>query len=149
MGPLAKMDRLERILSNMDKALEDHGELMMESTEVDHMMVDFNILQMDAGKDSNDKDIVPEYTERTVAIKKKKGQVYSRVTLEDTREFKGGMKVRSYRNKAEILSEDSKSGMLQEKYGDTIFGLNDKHMAMLRSFLKPHFQIFLRKYINQ
>lgn len=149
MGVLDKLDRVERILSNMDQELNEHGEFLMESTEVDHMMVDLNILQMDAGKDSNDKDIVPEYTARTVEIKKKKGQPYNHVTLEDKREFKGGMKVRNFRSKAEILSEDSKSGALQEKYGETIFGLNEKHMEMLRAFLKPNFQIFLRKYINQ
>lgn len=149
MGVLDRLDKIERNLSGMDQAVQDYAESLMESPEVDHLMVDLNIKQMDAGKDSNGKSITPDYTERTVAIKKKKGQVSSRVTLEDTRDFKGGMKVRNYQSKAEILSEDSKSEMLQSKYGESIFGLNNEHMAVMRNFLKPNFQIFLRKYINQ
>ncbi len=149
MGALEKFDNVIRKLSGMDQELEELGEAIMSSTEVDHMMVDMNILQMDKGKDAFDKQIEPAYTSRTVEIKKKKGQQADYVTLEDTRAFKGAMKVRNFKSKAEILSEDEKSAGLQAKYGEQIFGLNDNHLAMLRNFLKPKFQLHLRRYINQ
>lgn len=148
MSVLDKFERVERILTDMDRELEDYGEFLLESSEVDHLVTDMNKEQMIRGKDANNKDIRPEYTERTKAIKEKKGQIYDRVTLLDTGEFQGGMKARNANKKLEILSEDSKSEALQNKYTPFIFGLNDQHLAMLRNYLKPKFQIFLRKYVT-
>jgi len=149
MGVLDRLDNIESVLSGMDKALEDYGASLMQSSEVENMMIDLNIKQMDEGFRADDTTIEPEYTANTVEIKKSKGQPYNRVTLQDTGEFKMNMKIKSSNSKAEILSSDSKSDELQEKYGKAIFGLNDEHLAMLREFLQPQFQIFLRKYISK
>lgn len=149
MGALDKFERLERTLSGMDEALNDYGEQLMESIEIDHLVVDLNIEQMKAGKDSNDNDITPPYKTKTIAKKIKKGQPYDRVTLRDEGDFQNSMKVRNANKKLEILSEDSKSGKLQDKYGEFIFGLNSRNFYKVQEYLKPKFLAFLRNYIRK
>lgn len=149
MSILDRFDKVESVLSGMDKALTDYGESLMQSSEVGNLIVDLNIKQMDEGFRADDTTIEPEYTANTVEIKKSKGQPYNRVTLQDTGDFKMNIKVKAGNSKAEILSSDSKSDDLQEKYGKAIFGLNDEHLAMLRAFLQPQFQLFLRNYVNK
>lgn len=148
MDAFAKFDNVIDKLSGMDKALKDFADDILDDPEVNDFMIKMNIKQMDAGKDANNMSIVPDYTERTVAIKQKKGQIYSRVTLEDTGDFKGAMKTQNRGNKIDFYSEDSKSEMLQAKYGPAIFGLNEKNIQVLRSYLKPNFKIFLSNYIK-
>lgn len=151
MGALQRLDDLIDKFDNLERELDLFGEHILSTTEVDHLVVDMNIAQLDAGKDSNDFSIIPEYKESTIAIKKKKGQVYTRVTLQDKRDFKGGMKARNYQRKLEIVTEDDaqKAKGIFEKYGDSVFGLNKNNMAILRGEkLKPEFQLFTRKYFN-
>lgn len=148
MSVFDKINHVENVLTGMDKALEDYGESLMNSVEVDHLMVDANIAQMQEGERADGSRITPEYTQNTIEIKESKGQPIDRVTLKDTGDFRLNMKVKTSSSKVELLSTDSKSDHLQAKYGEGIFGLNDQHLAMLRGYLKPKFQLFLRNYIK-
>lgn len=143
-----KLQQIEDLLGRVDQELNEFGETILESPEVERMAVKFNQEQMLAGKDANDRNITPDYTERTIEIKKSKGQVYSRVTLKDKGDFQDNMEVRNANKKLEILSNDSKSEALQLKYGESIFGLNDQHLAMLRGYMLPKFKLHLNQYLR-
>ena len=80
--------------------------------------------QLYSGLRSDGQTIYPSYTRLTEEIKSGKGQVTDRVTLKDTGAFYAGIQVRAGANGVNITSTDSKTGMLEEKYGEEIFGLN-------------------------
>lgn len=88
----------------------------------DHYAIDLNIAQMEEGKDSKDRPIVPEYTETTVEYKKLAQQPYDRVTLNDTGEFRKEMVLDAARFPLNITSRDKKTAGLIGKYGKDIFG---------------------------
>ena len=81
--------------------------------------------QLFKGKNEEGQPIVPAYTPRTVAIKKKKGQPTDRVTLKDTGDFYKEIFLDTREKEFVIDSADPKAGQLIEKYGEKIFGLDE------------------------
>lgn len=79
--------------------------------------------QMFAGKKRTGGDIRPFYKPATVRIKRKKGQPYDRVTLEDTGFFQSSIFFVVKEPVISITSSDVKSKHLEEEYGPNIFGL--------------------------
>ncbi len=71
--------------------------------------------------------ITPEYTSRTVEIKKQKGQVYDHVTLNDTNAFFEQMYAQVDNDQINIDSPVPYEPELVEKYGPEIYGLDDEN----------------------
>ena len=74
------------------------------------------------------------YSDKTVEIKKMKGQPFDRVTLRDTGDFHSAFFVRVSRENFSIDSTDWKTKKLVKKYGDQkgdIFGLTDENLTEL------------------
>lgn len=94
-------------------------------------VVDLNISQLAAGINPDGSAIEPEYTERTIAIKKAKNQPYDRVTLHDEGDFWQEMYMDGTGFPASITSANWKTAFLIEKYGD-FFGLSDKSVDILQ-----------------
>lgn len=96
--------------------------------------------QLFSGENENGEKILPEYTARTVAIKKKKGQPTDRVTLKDTGAFYTDMFIDVRKDEYVIDSADEKSAALQKKYGEEIFGLNEQNQtSYVENNLEPVF----------
>ena len=98
--------------------------------------------QLFSGINAEGDQITPEYSPRTVAIKKKKGQPTDRVTLRDTGEFYGGifLEVRDSEGLYIVDSQDEKTGSLVKKYGEDILGLDpDNQDKYVEENLDPVF----------
>lgn len=102
--------------------------------------------QLFTGTDSDDKSIRPPYTDRTVAIKKTKGQPTDRVTLKDTGAFYKGIFVEVRESTFVTDSIDEKAGDLIDKYGKRIFGLGPTRRAeYVQESLRPVFVANVKK----
>lgn len=82
--------------------------------------------QLFEGKDAKGSFIRPVYTPFTVRIKKSKGQVTSRVTLEDTGKFYDTLKVIAGENHVEIIGSVDYFDDLVKKYGSQILGIQEE-----------------------
>lgn len=82
------------------------------------------------------------YSPATEWYKQQKRQPYDRVTLRDSGDFhSGGQLERLDDLRAEIISTDSKSEFLQDKYGKEILGLIPDNMTEIRQeYVKPFLQ---------
>lgn len=80
-----------------------------------------------------------------VAEKKEKGKISSstlpHVNLFDEGNFYRGFTTRFQRNNFSIYSRDSKSAMLQDTYGNLIFGLQPVSLGILMREKKPTIQL--------
>lgn len=127
-------------LTNKIKSLPMEAIVERAADRQDDLMVDLNIEQLSAGIKSTGARIVPPYRPRTIIIKTKKGQPTDRVTLQDTKDFVHGIRVKNFPRKKELISQDSKSEMLQEKYKPEIFGLTDTNLGKVRAKMLPLMQ---------
>lgn len=106
--------------------------------QTENEIVDFNREQLYEGIRADDTKIEPEYAELTKVIKAAKGQPYDRVTLKDTGDFYAGINVDINSNSYDLSSTDEKTVKLVTKYGDQIFGLNNKNkVTYINQFLRP------------
>lgn len=71
------------------------------------------------------------YTPVTIAIKKRKGQPTTRVTLRDKGNFYEGMHIVLYDDGFVVTSSDSKTEKLREKYGPAIFRLTNENLTRI------------------
>jgi hypothetical protein len=102
--------------------------------------------QMFSGEKSDGGEILPDYTDLTIALKKEKGQPTDRVTLRDTGSFQNKISVAVKSDRFTISSSDDKTGKLESKYGKQIFGLNTQHLEEYgREVFKPK----LKQYIEE
>src|SRR5678815_2088962 len=123
------MKEIERIIQNLNKltpAVQEKAILEI-VTKHEATLVDYNIAQMMEGERSDGSEILPEYTPLTVAIKNAKGQPSDRVTLRDEGDFQQEMFAETKQFPVEIMSTNWKEAKLIRKYGDRIFGINEKH----------------------
>lgn len=99
---------------------------------------DLNAGQMYSGRNSEGDPITPTYTRLTVAYKKRKGQPADRVTLRDTGDFYKGIYAKLEGTSITVGSTDDKAKLLEEKYGEEIFGLDlePKREFVFGPFLK-------------
>jgi hypothetical protein len=94
--------------------------------------------QLFSGLNEQGKSILPEYTTRTKKIKARKGQPTDRVTLKDTGDFYNDIFLDVRDKEFVIDSADKKSGQIQKKYGQNIFGLtDDNQVSFIEETLKP------------
>lgn len=93
------------------------------------------------------------YSDKTVEIKKMKGQPYNRVTLRDTGDFHSAFFVRVSRENFSIDSTDWKTKKLVKKYGDQkgdIFGLTDENLTeLITEYVAPEVLEIAKKMILQ
>jgi len=139
--PVAVQDLLDQVnLYDLD------FETQESFTETRDQFIDLQQKQLFSGVDESGDKILPEYTARTVAIKKKKGQPTDRVTLKDTGAFYSEMFLDPREDIYVIDSADEKSGDLQKKYGPEIFGLTEQNQTQyVEENLEPVFLDRTRK----
>ena len=93
------------------------------------------------------------YSDKTVEIKKMKGQPFNRVTLRDTGDFHSAFFVRVSRENFSIDSTDWKTKKLVKKYGDQkgdIFGLTDENLTeLITEYVAPEVLEIAKKMILQ
>ena len=93
------------------------------------------------------------YSDKTVEIKKMKGQPFNRVTLRDTGDFHSAFFVRVSRENFSIDSTDWKTKKLVKKYGDQkgdIFGLTDENLTeLITEYVAPEVLKIKKKMILQ
>lgn len=110
--------------------------------------LDYNLSQLQAGEDIHGKELEPEYSERTIRVKEAKGQPTDRVTLFDEGDFYRGFLLEADEFPVFFNSDDLKSGMLAERYGD-IFGLNEKNLDEFRDiYLVPDIKDYYRQLLR-
>jgi hypothetical protein len=102
--------------------------------------------QMFAGQRSDGTEILPDYTDFTIAIKQEKGQPTDRVTLRDTGSFQNKIAIAVKSDRFTISSADDKTGKLEKKYGKQIFGLNTQY---LEEYGREVFRPRLKQYIEE
>jgi len=139
-GNFAVFDHLLNRLTNYEVQMKEYVLTIFHSDELQDLVTKFNEDQLQEGKRADDSVITPEYAPATIRYKKKKGDPYDRVTLHDYGDFYGGLRLKQYATKMELVSQDPKSEALQEKYKPTILGLNDQHMVETRQWIYP--QVF-------
>ena len=109
-------------------------------------ILDANRDQLFAGKDKQGKEIIPEYTQTTITIKKEKGQPTDRVTLKDTGEWHRSLFMKTESNKIFIDSDHELTDKLLEKYdrgNDTILGIpQNKKTDINESIMDKFINIF-------
>lgn len=88
------------------------------------------------------------YKPSTIAIKRKKGQPTTRVTLRDTGDFHKSMYVVADSEGFYITADDEKTPELIAKYGEEIFRLTDKNFTrILRSHIRKELVKRIKKAI--
>lgn len=110
--------------------------------------LDLNLSQLFQGKDAEGQEITPAYTPFTRMIKRSKGQPTDRVTLKDEGDFYNSFVLQAQNFPVVFDAKDSKTGMLTEKYGEEIFGLDSKNKSTFVQDIKPQVQDFYRKLIH-
>jgi hypothetical protein len=124
------MEKLERLISNL-KELEVNVIKTIERTIKDNENI---IIDMNTEDQLYDKGInrlgvelmdFKPYTPFTVSVKKKKGQVTTRVTLRDEGDFQKSFYIEYSAESFEIKASDEKTEALMKKYGKQIMGLSD------------------------
>jgi hypothetical protein len=102
--------------------------------------------QMFVGQRSDGAEILPDYTDYTIAIKEEKGQPTDRVTLRDTGSFQEKIAIAVKSDRFTISSTDDKTGKLEKKYSKQIFGLNTHY---LEEYGREVFRPRLKQYIEE
>jgi hypothetical protein len=139
MGILTKTKRTE-VLTQAD--VNDGLVAIMRGNEP--TILDYNILQLQRGKDSNGVKLEPAYALQTIRSKQAKSQPFDRVTLYDEGDFYRGFFLSAIDFPIVIDSRDRKTPKLVEKYG-AIFGLDRESQRELNQFyIKKEYQRFVR-----
>jgi len=119
---------IDRLISNIE-ALDFNRVIRETVEETVQELTKYQQDQLFAGLRSDGNTIYPSYTLLTEEIKSGKGQPTDRVTLKDTGAFYRGITVTASANSVKITSTDSKTEMLEKKYSEEIFGLNEDSAA--------------------
>ena len=132
---------LENFQANVDK------EIIRIAVSEDAQIIDWNIAQLELGKENTGNDITPQYAPLTIQIKREKGQPTSRVTLKDEGDFHDSFFVVINAKSFAIYARDDKTEKLERKYGKEIFGLDDQNLQDLIDLIKPDFISEFRKQV--
>lgn len=112
---------------------------------VQQQVVDLNQSQMfDDGVDAKGESL-GQYSPFTIALKEKKGQRIDHITLKDTGEFYGSMKVKAQRDEIIVSADMKKPDTDLEVIYPNALGLNEKSLSEIRDFTKPLFIEEVRK----
>ena len=118
-----------------------------------------NAATMFKGERSDGSRIEPPYSPKTIAIKRAKRHPYDRVTLRDTGSFQGNLYLEYNEEGFEITSSDWKANPnstsigggipLQAKYGDLIFGLQQRSIDAFAPMVATALLASMRKILEQ
>lgn len=144
LGNLEAIDRVIKRLETYEVEMNEFVMTIYASPEFEDLMTRLNEEQLQKGLRSDGSVITPPYSPKTVAIKKKKNQPVDRVTLRDYGDFYNGMRLKLYPGKMEIVSQDSKSEDLQDKYKPEILGFSKEAVEKGRQYILP----LLRRHSN-
>lgn len=140
-----KLEKLEHVLRRLiGGGAENIAKQVLDSKEP--RMVELNIRQLDDGTKA-DGSSLPPYTPYSAQIKREKGQQTQPMNLEDTGDYKAAFKVKRFGNKKEIQSDDWKSAMLNDRYGE-VEGLTDENVQVIRDEMVPEIDKELKKFLG-
>ena len=137
------LKRIEFVQSRLNhqtsKAVRDNSEQILDLNRIDQLYM--------RGIDADGERLIP-YRPKTVMIKKERGQVFDRTTLEDTGAFYRGFFIKFVDDfTIQIYSQDEKTKLLEEKYGN-IFGLvTDNQQYLNEKILKKHLDEWLKQWL--
>lgn len=151
-GLLERTKRIDTLLSD--------GTLMRDAVVMyERDIAAENAATMFKGERSDGSRIEPPYSPKTIAIKRAKRHPYDRVTLRDTGSFQGNLYLEYNEEGFEITSSDWKANPnstspgggipLQAKYGDLIFGLQQRSIDAFAPMVAAALLAFMRKILEQ
>lgn len=105
----------------------------------ERQIIQMNITQLQSGQSGEGSEIVPSYRPSTIERKKRRGQPYNKVTLEDEGDFHASFFVRYGDDFFELDSDDQKRVYLERKYGQKIYGLTDENTSRLIASIREEF----------
>ncbi len=112
------------------------------------LILDLNREQLyEKGINNDGTPITPEYRPFTKRLKQSVGAIWSHVTLFHTGQFYRGFDLVKTGNGFSVFSRDSKSSLLQDKYGSKIFGLTESNEKILNDLLQKEMEVFIAKYL--
>jgi len=97
---------------------------------------------------NSDGTLLKHYSPTTILFKRQEGKPYNRTTLFDTGDFYRGFKIKINYPTFSIYSTDEKSSMLQDKYGNNIFGLIVENQRKVNyEIIQPELDVFIKKHL--
>jgi hypothetical protein len=93
--------------------------------------------QLFKGIRADDSEIKPDYTPRTIQIKKAKSQPVDRVTLKDKGNFYSSIRANLQADSVKINASDSKTPKLEAKYKPEIIGVTFDNRQIVARKLAP------------
>lgn len=124
------MGKLREIAINLARINPDQA-LLESVMENEHIAIDLNTSQLERGQRS-DGTTLPNYSPNSIAVF---GKPDAPMTLFDTGDFYEGFYLDARGFPIQVESQDYKSGMLQQRYGIEIFGLQEENKS---EFAKGH-----------
>lgn len=137
------MKKLEDVLYNI-KGLDvnDFMQSIYEEPEFQRLVGFLNTeQQLYLGIDSKGESL-GEYSDSTIAYKKRKNQVVDRVTLKDTGDFYSDFDIIPQEDGFLITNVNEKALILIDKYGNNIFGLVDENLQKVINYIKVRLKIY-------
>lgn len=143
------MDRLKQIIKNLEALKGAAMETIVAKAvaKKSKLLIELNQQQLDAGMDAEGNRITPEYAPSTVKSKKRKGQVFDRVTVKDKGNWRAAIDVRNQKSKVEIINTDPKNDKLEEKYGE-LLGVDEKGIEIVSHAILPDIQKGVKKFLK-
>lgn len=128
------IDKLQEFQNEVDQlvlnVVEENKELVLDMNTQDQLY--------EKGIDSTGNKVLPNYTAKTVEIKKFLGQPTNRVTLRNEGDFHSSFYLKRAAKEIEISATDEKTEALVDKYGKEIFGLTSENLEELsNNYVKP------------
>jgi hypothetical protein len=142
------IEALDNLVDKLVGIRDDIGDLLAQAMESLAWVVRaMNEEQLEDGK-RRDGSVLPNYSPGSVA---KFGKRPGPMTLKDTGAFRSKITVKANATFAEIISTDSKTGILEAKYELTIVGIPDDRIdEFILEYLLPTLQeLIRRKYFNR
>lgn len=135
--------RLRKFKPVLEAALKD------EIRKNESIIVDLIQTQLYMGLDGYGAEITPPYTMTTVKYKKRKHQVFDRVTLRDTGDFYRSLHVVIEDDGFRIVSDDEKAQDLLDRYGEKVLRLmNNSLTEVIRVYLRPALTKRMKEYVE-
>lgn len=148
------MNAIERLLNSVNEIENKIPEFLKESLQDNESFA----VELNTGKQLYEHGITAygvqihyyrPYKPRTVALKKKKGQPYDRVTLKDTGDWYGSIKGKTKSEYFEINGDTPYQEYLLKRYGNSILGLTDENLSvLLTEKIRPEVIQKIKDYYN-
>lgn len=136
------LDRLAAALQALPAHLLDTTEQVLQDNTF--LLELENQQQLEAGLDSNDRPITPDYAPLTRLLKQEAGQPYDRVTLHDTGAYYASITAQVQGGQLEYSADDPND--LAGKYGEAILGLSPEGKEQVETeVLLPELEAEARK----